>query len=179
MHAGGAGNAARSTGPAGPRSGPAGSQPPANPAVGGPYENPLAKTLYGLCCVLTAVAVALGLERVSGLTVGSVTTDLFLAFGFCAIYTGWKLYELWTEPRGSMICPKCGHENPPALIFCEARRRRLLVFVSYCAAVLYPAAFDVQTAAPSNRKTPDTAAGAELRREEGADDEGTKTVGQG
>ena len=33
---------------------------------------------------LTAVAVAWSLERVSGLPMGSVTTDLFLAFGFCA-----------------------------------------------------------------------------------------------
>lgn len=88
---------------------------------------------------LTAVAVAWGLERVSGLMVGSVTNDLLLAFGFCAIYTGWKPYELWNEPRGSMICPKCGHDNPPDLIFCKARRRRLLVFVSYCAAILYTA----------------------------------------
>ena len=90
---------------------------------------------------LTAVAVAWGLESVAGLPMGSVTTDLFIAFGFCAIYTGWKLYELWNEPRGSMIYPKCGHDNPPELIFCKAHRRRLLVFVSYCAAVLYPARF--------------------------------------
>ena len=88
---------------------------------------------------LTAVAAAWGLEKASGLMVGSVTNDLLLAVGFCAIYTAWKLYELWNEPRRSMNCPKCGHKNAPDLIFCEARRRRLLVFVSYCAAVFYPA----------------------------------------
>ena len=46
----------------------------------------------------TAVAAAWGLGRVAGLPMGSVTTDLLLVVGFCAIYTGWKLYELWNEP---------------------------------------------------------------------------------
>ena len=90
---------------------------------------------------LTAVAVAWGLESVAGLPMGSVATDLLLVVGFCLTYTGWKLYELWNAPRGSMICPKCGHKNPPELIYCEARRRRLLVLVSHCAAVLYPVRF--------------------------------------
>ena len=51
----------------------------------------------------------------------------------CYISMLWKRHM-----KTTVHCPKCGQENPPELIFCNARRRRWLLFRGWCAAVLYP-----------------------------------------